>query len=398
MSNATVVIVGGGVTGLSAAYHLALRNFGRIVVLDKGPVGDGSSSRAAGIITGLLWSETGVLARKIALDRFQQLSDELPGYRFQNVGCLNWFDSATWTDHEKRLALYDRCGAPYEILDSDEMRRRWPAINPPDTVMGLYDPRGGYSEPDEYIPALANQCRRLGVEILEWTRVNALTTSGGRVTGVTTEAGAIECDRVVCTNYAWMNLTLATVGVQLPVKSFVHQRYITRSLPQAVNIPAVNANSMFGYVRPAMGKRILVGLESADRDEWKVRAADFHLSTVSPPPGILEQYMAPFYSAFPSLREAQWESQRVGLLTFSADGEPILGPISAIEGLYVGVAFHSGGFAYNPVSGLLLAELVADGKTKLNIATFSPARFSDSETREYLATTVPQKKSARRRH
>ena len=90
MSKPTVVIVGGGVTGLSTAYHLALRDFGRIVVLDKGPVGDGSSMRAAGIITGLMWSETGVLARKIALDRFQQLSNELPGYQFQNVGCLNW--------------------------------------------------------------------------------------------------------------------------------------------------------------------------------------------------------------------------------------------------------------------------------------------------------------------
>ena len=111
MSRETVAIVGGGVTGLSTAYHLALRNFGRIVVLDKGPVGDGSSSRAAGIITGLLWSETGVLARKIALDRFRQLSDELPGYRFQNVGCLNWLDPISWRDREQLLALYDRCGA-----------------------------------------------------------------------------------------------------------------------------------------------------------------------------------------------------------------------------------------------------------------------------------------------
>jgi sarcosine oxidase subunit beta len=86
------------------------------------------------------------------------------------------------------------------------------------------------------------------------------------------------------------------------------------------------------------------------------------------------------------------------LLTFSADGEPMLGPILAIEGLYVGVAFHSGGFAYNPVTGMLLAELVAEGKTRLDIELFSPARFSEKETREYLATTVPQKNAARRRH
>jgi glycine/D-amino acid oxidase-like deaminating enzyme len=398
MSKPTVVIVGGGVTGLSAAYHLALRNFGRIVVLDKGPVGDGSSMRAAGIITGLMWSETGVLARKIALDRFQQLSDELPGYQFQNVGCLNWFEPIAWHDREKLLALYDRCGAPYEILNSDEMHKRWPEIKTPDGYLGLYDPRGGYSEPDEYIPALANQCRRLGVEILEYTRVDSLATSRGKVRGVTTAAGSIECERVVCTNYAWMNLTLASVGVQLAVKSFVHQRYITRSLGKAVNLPAVNANPLFGYIRPAMGKRLLVGLESADRDEWKVATADFHLSSLTAAPGIRERCLAAFNSAFPSLRGAEWESHRVGLLTFSADGEPILGPIPALDGLYVGVAFHSGGFAYNPVTGMLLAELVAEGKTKLDISSFSPSRFSQDETREYLATTVPQKNASRRRH
>src|SRR5205807_3841097 len=83
MSGPATVIVGGGVTGLSTAYHLALRRFGRITLLDKGPVGDGSSSRAAAIITGLLWSETGVRVRQIALRRYRELSEELPGYQFQ---------------------------------------------------------------------------------------------------------------------------------------------------------------------------------------------------------------------------------------------------------------------------------------------------------------------------
>ena len=115
MSGPTAVVVGGGVTGLSTAYHLALKRFGRIILLDKGPVGDGSSSRAAAIITGLLWSETGVRVRKVALRRFRELSEELPGYQFQAVGCLNWFDRESWPEREALLPLYDRLGAPYEI-------------------------------------------------------------------------------------------------------------------------------------------------------------------------------------------------------------------------------------------------------------------------------------------
>src|SRR5215210_8705751 len=116
MRSTTTVIIGGGVSGLSTAYHLARKDFGRIIVLEKGPVGDGSSSRAAGIITGLLWSETGVLARKISLARFPELSDELDGYQFQAVGCLNLFDPVGWAARTELLPLYERLGAPFEIV------------------------------------------------------------------------------------------------------------------------------------------------------------------------------------------------------------------------------------------------------------------------------------------
>ena len=74
MQTATAIIIGGGVIGLSTAYHLARKNFGKIIVVEKGTVGEGSSHRAAGIITGLLWSDTGVLARKLSLQRFRELS------------------------------------------------------------------------------------------------------------------------------------------------------------------------------------------------------------------------------------------------------------------------------------------------------------------------------------
>src|SRR5437762_13696666 len=68
----TAIVIGGGVIGLSAAYHLARKKFGRIIVLEKGAIGEGSSSRAAGITTGLLWSETGIRARKKGIELFEQ--------------------------------------------------------------------------------------------------------------------------------------------------------------------------------------------------------------------------------------------------------------------------------------------------------------------------------------
>jgi glycine/D-amino acid oxidase-like deaminating enzyme len=398
MSQATAIIIGGGVTGLSTAYHLARRGYGRVILLEKGPVGDGSSSRAGGIITGLLWSETGVRARKVSLVRFRELSMELDAYRFQAVGCLNLFDPPSWPERAALLPLYERCGAPFEILDAAEMRARWPDLRPHDDWTGLYDPLGGYSEPDEYVPALARKCRELGVEIREHQQVEEIELRSGRATGVRTATEVIGADAVVSTLYAWTNLMLERIGLRLPVKAFVHQRYVTTPLPAPLAIPAVNANPLGGYIRPASGDRLLAGIETPDRLEYRISAPDFHLSALSAPDALKDQIRADFTPYVPALGAVGWAFDKVGLLTFAMDGEPILGPVGGLPGLFIGVAFHSGGFAYSPAAGLLLAEFVADGRTSVDVSAFSPDRFDPAEANAYLAETLAQRDVVRRRH
>lgn len=398
MPSTTTIIIGGGVIGLSTAYHLARKRLGKVILLEKGPVGDGSSSRAAGIITGLLWSETGVLVRKLSLARYRELSEELTGYRFQDVGCLNLFGPADWPEREALLPLYDRLGAPYEILSAAEIHRRWPELTPADEIIGLFDPLGGYSEPEEYLPALAAKCRESGVEIREQTQVTGFLIRNGAVAGVETASGAVEGDAVVCTVHTWMNSLLALVGQQAPVKAFVHQRYVTTPLPTAVRIPAVNANPQGGYIRPALGRRVLAGAETAWREEFRTPSLDFHMRELTVPPDVAAALTANMTPLLPILAQTIWESEKVGLIAFSLDGEPILGPVEGLPGLYLGCAFHSGGFAYNPAAGFLLAECVADGKTSLDVTAFSPNRFAAADTAAYLATTVTQADAVRRRH
>ena len=264
-ASATALIIGGGVIGLSTAYQLARKQFGRIILLEREQCGAGSSSRAAGIITSLLWSETGVRARLLSLDLFRELSEELPGYRFHAAGCLNLFDPPTWPERAALLPLYDRLGAPYEILSAQEIRTRWPALTPGAETIGLHDPLGGYSEPEAYIPALAARVRDLGVELREGVAVTGFLTNSGRVTGVRTTQGEIGADVVICTAHAWTHHLLAELGVTVAMKAFVHQRYVTAPMSAPVDIPAVNANPQGGYMRPESGNRLLAGAESAER-------------------------------------------------------------------------------------------------------------------------------------
>jgi glycine/D-amino acid oxidase-like deaminating enzyme len=373
-------------------------HFGKIVLLDKGPVGDGSSSRAAGIITGLLWSETGVVARKRSLELFRELSEDLPGYRFQDVGCLNLFDPTSWPERQRLLPLYDRLGAPYEILDAAGIRARWPELTPDREITGLFDPLGGYSEPDEYIPALARRVRELGVEVVENRQVQGFLEAQGRVVGVQTAERQWEADVVICTVHAWMLKVLEVLGRQLPLKNFVHQRYLTTPLAAPVYIPAVNANPQNGYIRPASGRRVLAGGETAWREEFTVPARDFHMSALTAPAEVKTSLTRAMTPLLPRLSQTSWESERVGLIAFSVDGEPIVGPIEAFPGLYVGCGFHSGGFAYNPVAGLLLAEYAAQGETSIDVSAFSPQRFATPVVEDYLASTVTQANAVRRRH
>ncbi len=394
------VIVGAGVTGLSTAYHLARKSYGEITVIEKGRVGDGASSRAAGIITGLLWSETGVRARKISLTRFRELSDELDGYEFQDVGCLNLFDAASWPERERLLPLYDRLGVEYEIMDREEMAAAWPDLVLAGEPVGLFDPLGGYSEPDHYLPALAEGCRALGVRIREGCMITDFITDSGRMAGVVAAGERIEADAVVSTVHVWTLKVLESIGLQLPLKSFVHQRYVTAPLPSPVRIPAVNANPYGGYLRPAYGQRLLAGIENPSAPEFHVPDRSFEMSAIAPPPGLDAAARDDLLPLVPKAAGADladrtarttrtgWEIEKAGLLSFSRDGEPVLGPVNRFPGLYVGVAFHSGGFAYNPAAGVLLAGCVADGRPEIDIEDFSPNRFDPDETDAYNRTMI----------
>lgn len=393
-----VVIVGAGVTGLSTAYHLARKQFGQIILIDKGRVGDGSSQRAAGIITGLLWNETGVLVRKRCLALFQELSQELDAYKFQSIGCLSLFSNESWPEREALLSLYDRLNAPYRVLRADEITERWPDLCIPKNVTGLHDPLGGYSEPSEYIPALTQRVREMGVDIRENEQVLGFELNKGAVTGVGTGNGLIEADVVVSTVYSWTRALLHTIGLELAVKCFVHQRYVTTPLRSPINIPAVNANPYGAYFRPAAGGRLLAGIETNEREEYTVESLRFNQSELSSLPGLKCELRERLLPVLPALRDIHFETEKVGLLTFSMDGEPILGPLDELPGLILGLAFHSGGFAYNPGTGQLLAEYVCDGGTSIDVRSWSPDRFHGPETKAYLAQMIQQKDIAKRRH
>jgi sarcosine oxidase, subunit beta len=129
-----------------------------------------------------------------------------------------------------------------------------------------------------------------------------------------------------------------------------------------------------------------------------VDSIDFRLAQIPSPIGLKDELRRRLLPVLPLLESTAFTSESVGLLTFSMDGEPILGPLAPLPGLILGLAFHSGGFAYNPGTGELLAEYVSQGRTSIDVSSWSPNRFDPRETSDYLQEVLCQKDIAKRRH
>ena len=394
----SVVVIGAGVTGLSTAFHLVEKGVERVVVVDKGSVGGGSSLQAGGIITMLLGTETEVRARAISLDLFERFSRILDGYQFHQVGCLNLVTEDVFSEAAPVRDMWRRLGGRFEVLRGGEISERFPDLAAVETDIGVLDLRSGYSEPHRYVPALRAKLEDMGVEIRENETVVGFDIRSGRLRGVVTDRGTIETDAAVSSVNAWTNHVLSLVGFRVPYKNFVHERFVTKPFPEPPRLPAVNDHILNGYVRPTDDNRLLLGTSVDGLGAYEMRGADFDVSELEPHPDALPFLKEHLVRRAPMLEGAEWDYHTVGLISLAYDVKPVIGPVPGVDGLFVGAHFHSGGFAYNPASGLLIAEHVVDGETSIDSEMYSPARFGTVDTDAFLTAPIMHDDMGRVRH
>ncbi len=394
----SVVVIGAGVTGLSTAFHLVEKGVERVVVVDKGSVGGGSSLQAGGIITMLLGTETEVRARAISLDLFERFSRILDGYQFHQVGCLNLVTEDVFSEAAPVRDMWRRLGGRFEVLRGGEISERFPDLAAVETDIGVLDLRSGYSEPHRYVPALRAKLEDMGVEIRENEAVVGFDIHGGRLRGVVTDRGTIETNAAVSSVNAWTNHVLSLVGFRVPYKNFVHERFVTKPFPEPPRLPAVNDHILNGYVRPTDDNRLLLGTSVDGLGAYEMRGPAFDVSELEPHPDALPFLKEHLVRRAPMLEGAEWDYHTVGLISLAYDVKPVIGPVPGVDGLFVGAHFHSGGFAYNPASGLLIAEHVVDGETSIDSEMYSPARFGTVDTDAFLTAPIMHDDMGRVRH
>ena len=384
MPNIEVVIVGAGLAGLSTAFHLAERG-ATVTLLEKDRVGSGSSSRSGAVNTMLQGNRAATVARGVSFDIFERFDEILDDYTFHQVGCMAIYDEEQFETASQLHDMQREAGSRFDVLDSSQIETRFPDLRIEKNEVGVLALRGGWSAPDSYIPALTKKIVDLGVEVREGVAVEDLMVEAGRVRGVRLAGGEeLRPDATVCTVNAWANALLDRIGQPLPVRSFVHERFVTRPFDDPPQLPATNDDANGVYYRPTEDHRILLGSGAMDPKEVRMPGPDFHLDQLSPNPGSLPYILDKVVDRLPAVEGNRIDAHRVGLVSYPADFMPNIGPVEALPGLYLGTNFCSGGFGWHPVAGLLISEDILDERTRIDASIFSPDRFKDFDTQAFL--------------
>ena len=404
LKSKSVAIIGGGVIGMSTAFHLAEKGVPEITVIDKGYIGGGSSLQAAGIVTSLEWNETAIRARLKTLDNFERFSRILKGYSFHQVGCLNLSSEEDYIIDKDLRDLQIRLGSKVEVLQGGKITDRFSDVIAQSNECGVLDLRGGYSEPHKYVPALQNKIKDMGVQIREYEEVVGFDMQGSQVKGIVTRSSINQretkekFDVVICAVNAWINHLLSWVDFQIPMKNFIHERFVTKPFETKLHLPAINDRVVEGYIRPTEDNRLLVGTDAHNPENFLMPDQQFTVDQLNPDSRALPFLQERFKSRVPAIEKAVWDYHTVGLISITRDATPVIGPIPGIIGLFVGSNFHSGGFAYNPVAGQLIAEHVVDGETSIETKRYLPERFKGFDTKSYLRNSMTIEDMKFKRH
>jgi glycine/D-amino acid oxidase-like deaminating enzyme len=367
-----VIVVGAGVVGCSIAYRLA-RAGRNVLVIEKRGIASGASGRNGGM-TGAgsaMHSDAGraVFALTTAnLEMIRRLPEEFDAdFELRLPGTLDVATTEAHVEHLKRsVELQCAAGLDVHWLDARQTKSMMPALS--DDILGAeYKPGMGHLWPFALVHAFANAARRHDALFRTWTEVQRLHHRGDRVAGVVLADGeVIEADDVVlATNAYTPKLLELPVGAIVPARG---QILVTQPLPPLIPHPFGN-NFDKEYGRQTAGGQVLCGgYRRLDVDE----GLGHYEERVSPP--VLSGIARCLTTLFPALRGVKVVRAWAGIMGFTADGLPLIGPYA--PGLTLAAGFNGGGFSWAAITGQLVADLVCGQEAGFDLAPFDPGRFA----------------------
>jgi 4-methylaminobutanoate oxidase (formaldehyde-forming) len=378
-AGAEVIVIGGGVGGCSAAYHLTASGVKDVLLLERGSLGSGTTSHSTGNLETYRDDPLIFSMVRYAVESFPRLQSESG----QNVGWRN-VGRVMYTDRAERMELLRTLpelgrirGIEIELLSARQVGQRLAVIDPSEILGGIWVPSDGRVDPTNLAIAYARAAKARGVRIRAQTAVLEIAVRDGQVRGVVTANGTVECNTVVVAAGLWSSHIVASCGVRLPLYALEHQYLITKPIEGLDrNMPLFLSYDDQLYGREEVGG-LMVG--SFDNDAIPVRVSDLPVSFSN---ALLNErweqfgpYLMTAMRRFPVLRTAGVKMLLNGPESFTADGQMLLGPVPGVQGLYCACGFNSNGIALSPAAGKFIAEWIVEGAPSADVSRLDVRRF-----------------------
>ena len=375
-----VLIVGGGIWGLSTAYHLAKFGQKEVLVLERNDViAAETTPQAAGLVGQIRSSVIMLNAIRYALELFSQFPKETghdPGLR-QTGSLMVALTQERMDAYARQIERSHRNGIEADFVSHAEMARLAPAMDVTKVEGGYFVPNDGYVDPRQCALAYAAAAKDLGVQIQLNTPVTGFRQRNGEILGVETENGFIASNHLVITAGPWGVGLAKEVGVTSAAQPIRHQRARTVQTPGIPDHhPAVRVTDVSCYLRPDKGGYLYGFFEPTPVSiDLEAMPADFRTGDIEPPVEVMAEAQRRLAPTFPILKDLEIAEYRRGITTFAPDGAYLIGPVPGIDRLYLATGCAALGIAGSPAIGRWLARWIIDGDPDEDLAAFSHQRF-----------------------
>ena len=377
---AEILIVGGGIWGLSTAYHLAKFGQKDVLVLERNAeIAAETTPQAAGLVGQIRPSVTMLHAIRYALGLFSQFPKETghdAGLR-QTGSLMVALTPERMDAYARQIERSHLNGIEAEFVSHAEMARLAPALDVTKIEGGYFVPNDGYVDPQQCARAYAAAANDLGVQIQLNTSVTGFRQRNGEVLGVETTNGFIASNHVVITAGPWGAGLAKVVGATAAVQPIRHQRARTVPTPGIPDHhPAVRVTDVSCYLRPDKGGYLYGFFEPTPVSiNLEAMPPDFRTGDIEPPVEVMAEAQRRLAPTFPILKDLEIAEYRRGMTTFAPDGAYLIGPVPDVDRLYLATGCAALGIAGSAAVGRWLAKWVIDGDPGEDLAIFSHKRF-----------------------
>lgn len=378
-NQAQIVIIGGGIIGCSAAYHLAKMGCKDVLLLEQNQLTSGSTWHAAGAIGQLRSSSnvTRLLGESVKI--YQEITQETgleTGWR-QNGSLRLACTQDRKIEYERALASARSFGIEFEIISPSEAQAIHPLMNVDDLLCAAYVPSDGVANPSDITQALAKGARSRGARLIEGVTVTGVDVVHGEVKGIQTNFGHIKCETLINCAGIWSRELGEMAGVNIPIQPSHHQYFVTEPIPgMERHAPAIRDPDKLTYFKEEVGG-LAIGAYELNPIPFKPhKIPGGHEFKLYPDDmDQIEHIFGGIYQRFPCLENIGIRNWFNGLESFTEDGMFILGEAPEVKRFFVATGFNAFGIAAGGGAGAAIANWVLEGAPPFDLWAADIRRF-----------------------